>query len=205
LRPKIRINWRLEKVNKMTDYYLKIETIGIDVETTGIDVENDKILTIQYQQLDTKSGKTEGDLIILKSWESSEKEILEEFFNKFDPLGRKFSFMPVGISLYFVFLMLHNRWKKYGIDVPLKTLTYDIPNVDLKSILVILNGGMHKGASLNVITGKKNNSAVIRKLCVNKDYKGIEDHIVENAETFVKCYQLIKENIPLLPLKENQP
>ena len=185
-------------MNKMTEYYLNIET-------TGTDVENDKILTIQFQKLGTTSGRTESDLTILKSWESSEKEILEEFFNIFDPLGHKFSFMPIGISLDFVFLMLHNRWNKYGIDVPLKTLTYGTPNVDLKSILVILNGGMHKGASLNVITGKKNNSAVIRKLCVNKDYKGIEDHIVENAETFVKCYQLIKENIPLLPLKENHP
>ena len=183
----------------MKDYYLKIET-------TGIDVENDKILTIQFQKLGTTSGRTESDLTILKSWESSEKEILEEFFNIFDPLGHKFSFMPIGISLDFVFLMLHNRWNKYGIDVPLKTLTYGTPNVDLKSILVILNGGMHKGASLNVITGKKNNGASIHKLYANKDYKGIEDHIVENAENFIKFYQLMKERLPLLiPLKEHQP
>ena len=198
--PKIRTNWRLEEVNKMTDYYLNIET-------TGTDIENDEILTIQYQQLDTKSGRTESDLIILKSWgDSSEKEILEDFLKIFDPRKDNFSFIPIGKSLHFVFLMLHNRWKKYGINVPLKSLIYDTPNVDIKSILTILNGGMHKGASLNVITGKKNNGVSIHKLYANKDYKGIEDHIVENAENFIKFYQLMKVKLPLLkPLKEHQP
>lgn len=183
----------------MTDYYLNIET-------TGTNVENDTILTIQYQQLDTKSGKTEGDLIILKSWDSSEKEILENFLKIFNPREGNFSFIPIGKSLHFVLTMLYNRWKKYGIDVSHTSLFYHTPQVDIKPILTILNGGMHKGASLNGITGKKNNSAVIRKLCVNKDYKGIEDHIVKDAETFVINYQLIKEKIPLLlPLKENHP
>ena len=184
----------------MTDYYLNIET-------TGTDVENDEILTIQYQQLDTKSGKTKSDLIILKSWgDSSEKEILEELLTIFDPRKDNFSFMPIGKSLHFVLFMLHNRWKKYGTNVPLKSLIHDTPHVDIKSILTILNGGMHKGASLNDITGKKNNSAVIPNLYKNKDYTGIEHHIVKESEDFIQFYQQIKEKIPtLMPLKEHQP
>lgn len=186
-------------MNKMTDYYLNIET-------TGTNVENDTILTIQYQQLDTKSGKTEGDLIILKSWDSSEKEILEEFLKIFDPREDHFSFIPIGKSLHFVLTMLYNRWKKYGIDVSHTSLFYHTPHVDIKPIFTILNGGMHKGAGLNVITGKKNNGAVIHKLYANEDYKGIEDHIVENAETFINDYQYIKERIPLLiPIKDHHP
>jgi len=73
----------------MADYYL-------DIETTGPDVKNDEILTIQFQQLGTASGRNESDLKILKSWESSEKEILEEFLDIFDPCGKnKFSFIPI--------------------------------------------------------------------------------------------------------------
>ena len=174
----------------MAEYYL-------DIETTGPDVENDEILTIQFQQLDTASGRNESDLNILKSWESSEKEILEEFLDIFDPCGKyKFSFIPIGMSLHFEFFMLHNRWKKNGIDVPLKTLIYDIPHVDIKPILTILNGGMHKGASLGVFTAKKNNGAVIPELYANKDFKGIEDYIVEETEEFMKFYQLIKSKLP---------
>ena len=56
----------------MTSYYL-------DIETTGFDPKFDKIITIQYQQLDIASGKPIGNLIILKEWESSEKEILKKF------------------------------------------------------------------------------------------------------------------------------
>ena len=185
----------------MTDYYL-------DIETTGPDVENDEILTIQFQQLGTASGRNESDLNILKSWESSEKEILEDFFDIFDPRGKnKFSFIPIGMSLHFEFFMLHNRWKKNGIDVPLKTLIYDIPHVDIKPILTILNGGMHKGASLGVFTGKKNNGAVIPELYANKDFKGIEDYIVEETEEFIKFYQLIKSKLPhtIIQDQEHRP
>ena len=186
-------------MNKMADYYLNIET-------TGVDVENDKILTIQYQQLGTKSGRKESDLIILKSWESSEKEILEEFYKIFDPCKNNFNFIPIGKSLHFVLTMLYNRWKKYGIAVSHTSLFYHTPHVDIKPILTILNGGMHRGAGLNVITGKKNNGVVIRELYANKDYKGIEDHIVKETESFIKLYQLLKEKIPsLIPLKEHHP
>ena len=55
----------------MTEYYF-------DTETTGFDPSEDKIITIQFQELDRFTGKPIGDLKILKEWESSEKEILTE-------------------------------------------------------------------------------------------------------------------------------
>lgn len=181
----------------MVDYYL-------DIETTGTDVENDKILTIQFQKLDVASGKKEGELKILKIWESSEEEILKEFYDIFDPLGHLFSFNPIGVSLYFDYFMLHTRWNKFGIDVPLKRLIHEIPHVDIKPILTIFNGGKHKGASLDNFTGKKNDSSVIPELYNNKDFSRIEEYIVEETEGFIKFYQMIKEKIPDVIIQDQE-
>ena len=51
----------------MVEYYF-------DVETTGTDFEKDKIITIQWQRLGFV-GEPVGELNILKSWESSEKDV----------------------------------------------------------------------------------------------------------------------------------
>ena len=56
-------------VKSVAEYYL-------DIETTGLDPKKDQIITIQYQRLGMLTGRSEGDLNILRSWESSEKEIL---------------------------------------------------------------------------------------------------------------------------------
>ena len=56
----------------MANYYF-------DIETTGLDPEKCKIITIQFQELDSFSGEAKGELIILKVRESSEREILEKF------------------------------------------------------------------------------------------------------------------------------
>ena len=48
----------------MTYYYL-------DIETTGFDVENDKIITIQYIELDEKTAK--GIVMVLGLWGDHER------------------------------------------------------------------------------------------------------------------------------------
>lgn len=68
--------------NKTPEYYLDIET---NARGQKPDIENDEILTIQFQKLSTRSGRKEGDLTILKSWESSEEKILKEFYSIFRP------------------------------------------------------------------------------------------------------------------------
>jgi uncharacterized protein YprB with RNaseH-like and TPR domain len=55
----------------MTNYYL-------DIETTGLYPKVDSIITIQFQELD-RFVNAKGKLIILKSWQSSEKEIVNHF------------------------------------------------------------------------------------------------------------------------------
>ena len=59
-----------------------------DIESIGLNSEENKIITLQYQQLD-KTGNPLGDLIILKEWESSEEEIIKHF------------------------LLLFRKWKRY--------------------------------------------------------------------------------------------
>jgi len=59
-------------VSSLAEYYF-------DMETTGFDFDKDEIITIQFQRLNGFTGEPIGELEILKSWESSEKEILETF------------------------------------------------------------------------------------------------------------------------------
>lgn len=176
----------------MPEYYLDIET---NAKGQRPDIENDEILTIQFQRLSSRSGRKEGDLTILKSWESSEKEILKKFYNIFQPT-EPFEFTPIGMNLNFEFFMLHNRWKRIGIDVPLRTLIYDHPCIDIKPILVILNEGSFKGASLERFIGKKDTGAKIPEWYAKRDYVAIEKYIRDEAEGFIRFYQRLKEGIP---------
>jgi hypothetical protein len=178
----------------MPEYYFDVETNATGEKP---DIENDEILTIQYQRVSTKTGKPEGQLQILKSWESSEKEILENFYSIFEP-SKPLYFIPIGMNLNFDLLMLHNRWKKYGIDVPLKTLLYHHPSVDIKSILVILNGGEFKGASMEKFCGKKSSGAILPEWYSKKDYPAIEKYIIDEAEAFLQFYQKLKIEMPLI-------
>ena len=57
-----------------------------DIETTGLNPRQDKILTIQFQELDRNTGEPKGELIIFKEWESSEKNIIAKFLSKTNKL-----------------------------------------------------------------------------------------------------------------------
>jgi hypothetical protein len=101
------------------------------------------------------------------------------------------------MNLNFDFFRLHDRWEKIGIDVPLKTLFYEHPYIDIKSILVIFNKGSFKGASLENIIGKKYDRDKIPEWYAKKDYVMIENYIRDEANGFVRFYQKLKEKIPI--------
>jgi hypothetical protein len=178
----------------MPEYYLDIET---NAKGSKPDIKNDEILTIQFQRLSSRPGGNEGDLTILKSWESSEKVILEKFYSIFQP-ALPFEFIPIGMNLNFDFFMLHNRWKKIGIEVPLRSLIYDHPYIDIKPILVILNKGSFKGASLEKFIRKEDTGAKIPDWYAKRDYAMIEKYIHDEAEKFIAFYQKLKEKMPLV-------
>jgi len=176
----------------MPSYYL-------DIETTGLDPNKDKIITIQYQQLDITTGKPIGELIIFAEWESSEKEMIEYFITNskiLDPYD--FSFVAVGYNLNFEHNFLKRRAQIHGlteIDI------LNNPFIDLRAIGVLMNFGQFKGSGLDKITGKESNGRNIPIWYANKERKKIFDYIKNEAEEFIKFNVWLYKEMPKLHQK----
>ena len=181
----------------MPDYYFDIET---NPRGPKPDFANDEILTIQFQRLDSRTGEKEGDLTILESWESSEKDILERFYSIFSPED-VWKFVPVGCNLSFAFFSLLYRWRKIGIEVQPKILFSEHPYIDIKSILVIFNEGSFKGAKLEKFVGKRDSGLKVSEWYAEKDYASIQEYVEDEADKFIKLYQFLIQKLPNIWLK----
>ena len=157
----------------MTYYYL-------DIETTGFDEENDKIITIQYVELDEKTAKPVGPLKILKEWESDEKTILKRFIEDFRP-EYKWAFVPIGYGLSFEHKFFWQRCISNGLK-PIGILTR--PFLDLMTVGVLLNGGSFKGAALDDLTSKSQDGSVIPGYYKEKKYAEIERYVRDEIDGF---------------------
>ena len=172
-------------MKRNNNYYL-------DIETTGLDPKKDKIITIQYQQLERNSARPLGPLKILKEWEGSEKEILQQFTNDTNVLDEyEFSFIPVGYCLNFEHNFLKERSVKHEIqEIDILSKAF----IDLKAFGVIMNRGEFKNSGLNKITNKPQSGKWIPKWYANKEYDRIIDYITVEAREFVKlCVWLYRE------------
>lgn len=173
----------------MTNFYL-------DIETAGIDAEHDQILTIQFQPLDRSTGKPTGNLRILKAWESSEKQILEQFIAEcrvLDPYP--FAFIPVGFNLVFEHNFLKTRSVRNGlpeIDILAR------PFIDLKAVGVLMRRGEFKGTSLDALTGKQGNGSQISAWYAASDFDSIIRYIEQEAREFIKFHVWLCERMPRL-------
>ena len=179
----------------MTYYYL-------DIETTGFDVENDKIITIQYVELDEKTAKPVGSLKILKEWESDEKTILKRFIEDFRP-EYKWAFIPIGYGLSFEHKFFWQRCISNGLK-PIGILTR--PFLDLMTVGVLLNGGSFKGAALDDLTSKSQNGSVIPGYYKEKKYVEIERYIKNEIDGFCGLATKLFVKLPKLRdelLREN--
>jgi len=176
----------------MPDYYFDIET---NPTGTKPNYKNDEILTIQFQRINSRTGEKEGELIILKSWESSERDILERFYPIFNP-EEPWTFVPIGFNLSFDFFSLLYRWRVIGIEVPPKALFSDHPYIDVKSVLVIFNEGSFKGATLEKFTGKQSSGLKVSEWYAQKDYASIQVYIEDEADRFIKFYQFLIQRLP---------
>jgi len=171
----------------MPSYYL-------DIETTGLDPNKDKIITIQYQKLDINTGEPIEDLIILKEWESSEKDIIRRFVigsKILDPYD--FSFVPVGNNLTFEHNFLKRRAEIHNlteIDI-LKN-----PFIDLRAVLILMNKGKFLGSGLDKMTGKKSDGSKIPTLYQDKQYDEIIDYIKNETEEFLKFNMWLYKEMP---------
>ena len=178
----------------MAEYYFDIETYSPGERPNP---ETDKIIAMQFQRIDLRSGELRGELTILKEWESSEKEIVTQFFNQFFRDGLSiWNFIPVGFNLNFEWEFLISKFEKYlGKKLASKDLHYKIPHLDLKPIIVLLNDGNFVGASLDKFTNKPHNGKLVKGWYENKQYDKIEQYIRDEAKSFLEFLQKIKKNI----------
>jgi len=171
-------------------------TSYLDIETTGLDPKTDKIITIQFQELNRYTGEAIGELVILKEWESSEKQIIEEFIRRSNILDSyDFSFVPVGYNLGFEHKFLKERSEINNLP-SLDIL--NLPFIDLIAIGRLMNGGQFKGSGLSNLTGKQGNGNQIPDFYQNKEYDKIIDYIKNETEEFIKFNKWLYRKMPTL-------
>jgi DNA polymerase elongation subunit (family B) len=176
----------------MPEYYLDLETYS---PTKPIDFVNDPIISITYQQIDSKTGEVLTPLTILKSWESSEQDILKQFYQTFN-INNRWAFIPIGYKLAdFDLIMLGTHFNKYGLKTNAISL-YNHPYIDLYPVALLCNKGEFKGCSLHNIAGKKDTGASIAEWYQKKDYTAIEDYIKNEAKSFTNLYAYLIYKMP---------
>ena len=166
----------------------------LDIETTGLDELHDKIITIQYMELERNTGNPIGPLKILKEWESDEKTILKRFIEDFVP-GNQWAFIPIGFNLPFEHKFLWQRCISNGLR-PVDILNG--PFLDLKTVAVLINKCELKGASLHKLTNKPHGGGDIPQLYNEKKYEEIESNIKKEAEEFSNFCCLLYKELPQL-------
>ena len=173
----------------MPSYYL-------DIETTGLEPSENEIITIQYAELERNTGKRIGDINILKSWESSEKEILTEFVDSVNLHDSyPFNFIPVGYNLGF-----EHKFLSYRSEVH-KTFPVEIiprPHIDLHQLAILLKQGEFKGTKLNDMTNKPSDGSKVPIWYRNKEYENIEKYIQDEADEFIKFVEWAFRQVPTL-------
>lgn len=178
----------------MPEYYLDLETYS---PTKPIDFQKDPIISITYQQINAKTGEILTPLTILKSWESSEEEILKQFYQTFN-INNRWSFIPIGYKLAdFDFVMLGTHFNKYGMKTNAISL-YNHPYIDLYPVALLCNGGEFKGCSLEQMAGKQGNGSSIAEWYQSKNYNAIENYIKDEALSFTKLYSYLINKMPTL-------
>jgi hypothetical protein len=164
------------------------------METTGFDFDKDTIETIQWQRLNGFTGEPIGELNILKRWESSEKEILEAFIPNLR--CKPFDFIFVGKNLLFDFCFLSQRLKHYNLgEFDLQCL-YERVSLDVKPILVMINEGNFKDYDKVLPKTNPLTNDQIPQLIKECRFSEVTQYIKDEAQDFIKAYQIFKKEIP---------
>lgn len=170
----------------MSEYYF-------DIETTGLEPSKGKIITIQRQEL-SQFGQPVGDLQILKEWDDSEEKILKVFRSRLPEYP--FDFIMVGNNLLFDLMFLSRRAERHK----MKGLSLEDfrkrPFLDLKPILVMLQGGQFKGYNrLPGLELKRGPKPDIPQMYEEKRYGEIVSYIQGEAKAFLDVYGILKKDM----------
>lgn len=168
-----------------------------DIETTGFDREKDKIITIQYQEIDSY-GRPLDKITILKEWEMGEETIINLIYNSLI-IQNNWYFIPIGTNLIFDFTFLWAKFKKYHLEAPpLDEYLYSKPTIDIKYMLVMCNGLSFKGAGLDKMTNKKMDGRLVPEWYKNKDYNKIVEYIEDETKSFLEFFEKCMLKLPKL-------
>jgi len=128
-----------------------------DVETEGEDPQQDRLVTIQFQQL-SDDLRPIGTLTVLAEWEWGEKEILRIAIAK-GLLEKSWDFVPVGNRLRFDLTFLMERALLHKVKdwspPELRRFWFDKPMLDLGPVLVLMNAGKFDGSSIENFVDKR--------------------------------------------------
>lgn len=162
---------------------------------TGFSPEENDIISIQYQELDC-NGNPISELIILKSWESTEKDIVEKFYKIFVKDRKSpFTFIPIMQNSLFDFRFLIAKFKKYNLDIGMNEtdFCFSYPIIDLRATLIIANNMQFKGSGLSSMITKETDGKMIPEYFKQGQYDLIVKYIEQETEAFIKALKIIIE------------
>ena len=179
--------------------------IYLDFETTGLNPEIDKLLTIQWQEIDANTGNELSELRVFKLWDyDNEKQFIEDVLKKsiVDDNGKRkmlfLSWWPakLGYNLFFEQNFLEKRIEFNNIEYKDVCITgYSVPALDLKTAGVLINGGSFKGAALDDISAKQTGGQDVPVWYENKEYEKIIGYIRDEAVAFIDLYKKLLEHM----------
>jgi uncharacterized protein YprB with RNaseH-like and TPR domain len=173
----------------MAEYYF-------DVATTGTDPAQHEVIAVGLQAL--QGSRPMGPLSILTQWEyGGERGLLQSVYKSDVFAVASFDYVLVGPNLLrFDLPFLMERMDALGVRPwPRAVATRYLaekPSLDLRSVLVLLNGRRFDGSGLQnfsrrpLIPGEE-----VPRMWARRDYRGIETYMRQHAEAFLDIYARI--------------
>ena len=187
--------------------YLDFETEGIEPEK---DKENNRLLTVQWQEIEAETGDGIEDLKIYRLWDYEiadgqydEKKFIEDVLAKavVDNRGRRIMFLhskwpPVlGYNLFFEQYFIDQRISANNIVCDKVLITgYMVPALDLKYAGVLINGGKFAGSALHDISRKKTSGESVLKWWGEGNTDKIIKYVEDETESFIDFYKKLLEH-----------